>query len=1067
MPDAGRRETTTPRDGDLGLRTIRNAAGLSISALPNGAIFAIRHGEGGDAVMINQILGSPVDGGIGRIWLRTGGAHPFVAEIVGPGAHVDFASHAAFRWSGTTNGIAHEVTLQLADDAPRWFWRIELGQPDGTAPIPCDIILAQDLGLGGRGFLMGSEAYASQYVDHHVAEHARFGPVVMSRQNLAQGGRFPWLAQGCVEGAASFATDAIQLFGPAHRNATLPPFGFGIALPGHVQQHEVACPALQSKPAVLAPGTTASRTFFGHFVANHREASGGDDLSLIEDITAAAPPPAPDGFEPAPSVRSLLQDAPPLAILPLDPALLDRLYPERALEETDETSLLSFFVPDGALNRHVVLAEKELLVARRHGAILRSGQAMMPDEATLAATYWMHGVFAAQLTIGNTSFHKLFSVSRDPYNITRASGLRMLIDAGEGWRLLAVPSAFDMGLSDCRWIYRLADRVVTVSAIAAGADSAMQWRVEIDGPPARFLVFGQIVLGEREYEQSGRITVDAAAKRIAFRPGNDWLWGKAHPDAAYHLVTSTPDAIEAIGGDELLFEDGVARTGGHAAFRTVPTQTLTFAVTGSMTDAAEAARLADRYAAGVDEAAMLGSAVRYWNDVTEGLRIPGEDGELTAEQAILPWLAHDAIIHLTVPHGLEQYTGAAWGTRDVCQGPLEFMLALRHDATARDIVTTLFAEQYRTRGDWPQWFMLPPYSNIRAGDAHGDIVVWPLKALCDYVEATGDLDILDERLPWRRDDNLEPTAETGPIRAHVALLLRTARERFVPGTHLIRYGHGDWNDSLQPADPHLNDWMVSSWTVALLYEQVRRYAAILRKVGDSGAASELDRLADAMRDEVNRHLIRDGVIAGYGVFAPDHDGVELLLHPSDRRTGLSYSLIPMTQAVIGGLFTPEQTRRHLGLIEQHLLFPDGARLMDRPVAYRGGVETLFRRAESAAFFGREIGLMYVHAHIRYCEALAASGDVDGARAALAFVNPIAVTELLPQASLRQRNTYFSSSDAAYCDRYQASAEWGRVRDASIAVDGGWRIYSSGPGIYTQLFVGRILGRRRGLGTEMS
>jgi cellobiose phosphorylase len=99
--------------------------------------------------------------------------------------------------------------------------------------------------------------------------------------------------------------------------------------------------------------------------------------------------------------------------------------------------------------------------------------------------------------------------------------------------------------------------------------------------------------------------------------------------------------------------------------------------------------------------------------------------------------------------------------------------------------------------------------------------------------------------------------------------------------------------------------------------------------------------------------------------------------------------------------------------------------------------------------------------------LAASGDVDGARAALAFVNPIAVTELLPQASLRQRNTYFSSSDAAYCDRYQASAEWGRVRDASIAVDGGWRIYSSGPGIYTQLFVGRILGRRRGLGTEMS
>ncbi len=57
---------------------------------------------------------------------------------------------------------------------------------------------------------------------------------------------------------------------------------------------------------------------------------------------------------------------------------------------------------------------------------------MMLDEDLLCATAWMHGVFGAQLTIGNTSFHKLFSVSRDPYNITRASGLRMLAELEEG-----------------------------------------------------------------------------------------------------------------------------------------------------------------------------------------------------------------------------------------------------------------------------------------------------------------------------------------------------------------------------------------------------------------------------------------------------------------------------------------------------------------------------------------------------------------------------------------------------------------------------------------------------------
>ena len=36
---------------------------------------------------------------------------------------------------------------------------------------------------------------------------ARANFVVMSRQNLAQGGAHPWTAHGCLEGAAGYATD--------------------------------------------------------------------------------------------------------------------------------------------------------------------------------------------------------------------------------------------------------------------------------------------------------------------------------------------------------------------------------------------------------------------------------------------------------------------------------------------------------------------------------------------------------------------------------------------------------------------------------------------------------------------------------------------------------------------------------------------------------------------------------------------------------------------------------------------------------------------------------------------
>ena len=61
-------------------------------------------------------------------------------------------------------------------------------------------------------------------------------------------------------------------------------------------------------------------------------------------------------------------------------------------------------------------------------------------------------------------------------------------------------------------------------------------------------------------------------------------------------------------------------------------------------------------------------------------------------------------------------------------------------------------------------------------------------------------------------------------------------------------------------------------------------------------------------------------------------------------------------------------------IVDHLVAPDGVRLMDVPPCYKGGTMRHFQRAETAAFFGREVGLMYVHAHLRYVQMLAALGD---------------------------------------------------------------------------------------------
>ncbi len=133
------------------------------------------------------------------------------------------------------------------------------------------------------------------------------------------------------------------------------------------------------------------------------------------------------------------------------------------------------------------------------------------------------------------------------------------------------------------------------------------------------------------------------------------------------------------------------------------------------------------------------------------------------------------------------------------------------------------------------------------------------------------------------------------------------------------------------------------------------------------------------------------------------------------------------------------------------------RLFDRPLPYHGGRQRLFQRAETATFFGREIGLMYMHAHLRYAQALAHVGDARRFFHALCQAVPIGIRSIVPSATLRQANCYYSSSDAAFEDRYQASAEYERVANGTIALDGGWRVYSSGAGIALGLIVRHFLG----------
>ncbi len=81
-----------------------------------------------------------------------------------------------------------------------------------------------------------------------------------------------------------------------------------------------------------------------------------------------------------------------------------------------------------AIRSHVVLKEKELRVLRPHGHLLRTGNALTPDETALTSTAWMSGVFHSMVTQGHVSINRFLSTTHSYLGLFRSHGLRLFVE---------------------------------------------------------------------------------------------------------------------------------------------------------------------------------------------------------------------------------------------------------------------------------------------------------------------------------------------------------------------------------------------------------------------------------------------------------------------------------------------------------------------------------------------------------------------------------------------------------------------------------------------------------------
>lgn len=1004
--------------------------------LPTGDVFTFIQG----GILINQFRGNVKDGSVNNIYLRVyheNGIQHY--PLLGIRSASTLFYHESFlQYKGSAAGISYTVTFRPVSDC--WFWDVSLTGCGQTV----DLVYGQDIGIAPECNVYTNELYVSQYLDHSIYNGDN-GYIVCSRQNMPANGQFPYLQQGVIGAkAVHYSTDGMQFFGLSSKESGAP-----AALNGNLEdgnlQYEFAYTALQTETFSLEG--TRNISFYGYFLKDHPDAVSAPEYQ--EEILAAYHTPADN--------KGLLQEAAPVTVKKLfgspvssssfSAKELDAFFPDRILEEQKEGTLLSFFTNDHA---HVVTKDKELLMERPHGTIIITP----PDRhavnsALISSTQYMCGIFNSHVVTGNTDLHKFLSTPRGALNLLKNSGQRLYICLDGTYRLLNLPGLFEMGMNYSRWYYKLSDDILRVTAYTSAQSSDLVLEVSSDRHTSYdFILTNQLVMGNNEYTND--INCQPVKGGLRFL-----LDSEIYPGLHYDMIL--PDCDFSVSDDRIFFEEGTPFDETFLTLSISGRDSFSVVIRGYLDK--ETKERQNTYSFETEKHACLD----YYNKLVSHFQLTGISGFKQASilNETIWWYAHNAMIHFSMPHGLEQPGGAAWGTRDICQGPIEFFLTTQHYDLVRSILLNIFAHQNESTGEWPQWFMFDRYS-INPGECHGDVIFWPLKCVADYLEATGDVSILEEQIPY--DDN----QASCPLLSHIdTALSNITQTRMIGKTGLITYAGGDWDDTLQPANDDLKQRLVSAWTVALAYQTFRSLHKQLRLAEETlpgspaGKASAMlaDRfgaLASQVKNAFEQILVKDGIIAG---FLDCGDTYTYMLHPCDTTTGIHYRLLPMTRSIIAELADSAQAKQNAKLIREHLKCPDGVRLMDQPAGYDGGVSHLFKRAEQAANVGREISLQYTHAHIRYIEAMAKLGDGDEAWNCLFTINPILIKDSVPNANIRQSNLYFSSSDGAYPNRYDYAARFHLLKTGEIGVKGGWRLYSSGPGIYIRQLIQNIMGIR--------